>query len=74
MDSPDKQTKHIGKGMIIAAWILLLVLLTSPGSSMTGWNNSTTRTGRFPAQLPQTKSPRSGCNAIVTGTMLPAVK
>jgi len=27
-DKQDKQEKHIGKGMIIAAWILLLVLLT----------------------------------------------
>jgi aspartyl protease family protein len=28
MTAPDKQPQHIGKGMIVAAWILLLVLLT----------------------------------------------
>jgi aspartyl protease family protein len=27
-DKQDRQAQHIGKGMIIAAWILLLVLLT----------------------------------------------
>jgi aspartyl protease family protein len=28
MNAPDKQAQHIGKVMIIAAWVLLLVLLT----------------------------------------------
>ena len=58
MNNPDKQTQHIGKGMIIAAWILLLVLLT--------WF--------FNDRLEQQQNPNRQISGTVTGDGIPEVR
>ena len=57
-DKQDRQAQHIGKGMIIAAWILLLVLLT--------WF--------FNDRLEQQRNPNRQMSSTIAGDENPAVQ